>query len=454
MSDRHRVPSRLRPAALLFACGLLLVPVLALALPGNFAETPTEKPITARWPDSTTIHVYIPTPPDPPGACAVADAKAGIQRWAAALAQRGITVQFHDNQSPPPGAPNAVGVEWVAPGTLGGDQGEGGARATEVTGGSVIDSGYVKAETDEECGDAMRNLFMHEFGHVLGFADDETPAGAPHNAMDHEYPVDAPMTFSPRDSSELKSLYGCFSIAPPSLPKGNLHQSVTPIGDPPVFWYEYVVEWLAGPEIPVFDVTLGGPTAGVTVREMPPGWQVAVPPFYLDGHFDPPVTADTRELHFFATGPGLSAAIPTGAFVIESAAPPVPGWALPLVDSNEDGLFEPIAVMVPGSGSTEVPGPGASDTGMRWLAPLPNPFYESTRLRFAAAGAWAGGHAEVFDVNGRLLRTLAIGPGNGGESEVAWDGRTSAGAPVGPGAYFVRVTLDGRSVLGTVVRAR
>lgn len=445
-------PASAMPAAILAG---LLVPLAVLASPMNFG-TENGRPVSARWPDNTTIHVYIPTPPDPPGACAIADAKAGMQRWALALAARGITIQFHENQPRPVPAVNAVGVEWVPDGSLPNDnQGEGGCNASPRGAGYVIDDGYIKVETDEPCGDDMANTFMHEFGHVLGLADEATLPGQPHNAMDHDMPVESgPMTFSPRDSAELRSLYGCFATQPPALPAGGLVFSVLPVGSPPSFLYEYTVEWYAGPGIPAFDVTLGGPRGSVTVLSMPPGWQVATPPFYLDGPPSPAVTEDTRELHFFAVGDDIGPALPVGTFLLQSSAPPVPGWGLPLIDPNEDGLFEPLPVMVPGDPVSGVPAPGPSRPGLRWLVPRPNPFRDATRLRFTSTFAWTDGRADVFDVHGRLVRSLALDEGGSGEGGVAWDGRTETGEPAGAGAYFVRVTLDGASVMGSVLRIR
>jgi len=456
MAVRSRSFPRALRLALVLASAGLLVPALASPKPGNFGTDAAGEPIHARWPDNTTIHVYIPTPPDPPGNCSIADIHAGIQQWALALAARGISIQFHDNQPKPSVAVNAVGVEWVAPGTFGGeDQGYGHANTSDTPQGEVIDDGYIQCETDEACGQAMRNLFAHEFGHVLGFDDDETSPGKPHNVMDHDV-TDTPIEFSPADSAELRSLYGCFATEPPFFPKGSLVHNVTPLGgDPPQFLYAYTLEWLAGPDIPVFDVTLGCRPDQVAVVAMPPTWQFATPPFYLDCGFDPPATPETRELHFHANGQALNAANPTGVFRLQCPAPPVMGWALPLVDADDDGFFEKLPVMVPGAVPTGVPSATPAAGGaIRWLAPRPNPFREGTVVRFASAGAWRFGALDIFDVNGRLVRSLALPSGGPGETEVRWDGRTDGGAPAGPGAYFVRVTLDDARAMGEVVRVR
>jgi flagellar hook assembly protein FlgD len=51
----------------------------------------------------------------------------------------------------------------------------------------------------------------------------------------------------------------------------------------------------------------------------------------------------------------------------------------------------------------------------------------------------------VYDVRGSLVRELARGEFAAGQHRLTWDGRSGAGAPVGPGIYFVQV----RSSLGS-----
>ena len=71
------------------------------------------------------------------------------------------------------------------------------------------------------------------------------------------------------------------------------------------------------------------------------------------------------------------------------------------------------------------------------LAPAPNPFTTNAVLSFSLAQA---GSAEllVFDLNGRLVRTLVHGPLAPGVHHVAWEGRDDARAAVAPGVYYVR----------------
>ncbi|HVZ38706.1 MAG TPA: FlgD immunoglobulin-like domain containing protein [Candidatus Kapabacteria bacterium] len=53
----------------------------------------------------------------------------------------------------------------------------------------------------------------------------------------------------------------------------------------------------------------------------------------------------------------------------------------------------------------------------------------------------------VYDLNGRLVRTLLSGSNmSGGAGEVVWDGRSDAGQPVTSGTYFTRLSAERTSV--------
>jgi hypothetical protein len=81
----------------------------------------------------------------------------------------------------------------------------------------------------------------------------------------------------------------------------------------------------------------------------------------------------------------------------------------------------------------------------RLLAPHPNPFNPSTRLRYELQ---AGGHVglEILDAQGRALRTLLDEELSAGPGFVVWDGRDGQGARVASGVYFARLRLDGRDL--------
>jgi hypothetical protein len=65
----------------------------------------------------------------------------------------------------------------------------------------------------------------------------------------------------------------------------------------------------------------------------------------------------------------------------------------------------------------------------------PNPFNPSTSIEFSLP-ARERVSLKVFDVSGRLVRTLVDGPLSDGSHRYAWDGRNERGASVASGVYF------------------
>lgn len=75
----------------------------------------------------------------------------------------------------------------------------------------------------------------------------------------------------------------------------------------------------------------------------------------------------------------------------------------------------------------------------------PNPFNPSTVVRFSLAQKGAVTLA-VYDIHGRIARTLAAGEMEKGAHRAVWDGRDDAGRPVATGIYFTRL-ISGDRVL-------
>jgi streptogramin lyase len=85
------------------------------------------------------------------------------------------------------------------------------------------------------------------------------------------------------------------------------------------------------------------------------------------------------------------------------------------------------------------------------LAPgRPNPFRDATSFSFRMPEAGPAG-LRVFDVGGRLLRTLASGSFTAGEHRVTWDGRDDRGHRMGAGVYFCRLEAAGGTSTRRVV---
>jgi hypothetical protein len=85
---------------------------------------------------------------------------------------------------------------------------------------------------------------------------------------------------------------------------------------------------------------------------------------------------------------------------------------------------------------------------------VPNPFRLGTLVSYDVPSG--GGEVElvVYDVAGRLVRTLVAGPQTPGRKSVSWDGRDDVGRTVGSGVYYCRLKAPGfeESIKITVLR--
>jgi hypothetical protein len=74
----------------------------------------------------------------------------------------------------------------------------------------------------------------------------------------------------------------------------------------------------------------------------------------------------------------------------------------------------------------------------------PNPFNPSTSIKYSVAQE---GHVElgVYDLSGRLIRTLVSATRGPGEHTVTWDGRDDSGGAVPSGMYFCKYASGGES---------
>jgi flagellar hook assembly protein FlgD len=73
--------------------------------------------------------------------------------------------------------------------------------------------------------------------------------------------------------------------------------------------------------------------------------------------------------------------------------------------------------------------------------------------------AWRGraeeaGRADIYDVTGRRLRSIAFADRSEGVHVLEWDGKTDGGVRVGSGVYFVRLVSPRRSLVEKLVLVR
>jgi hypothetical protein len=70
----------------------------------------------------------------------------------------------------------------------------------------------------------------------------------------------------------------------------------------------------------------------------------------------------------------------------------------------------------------------------------PNPFSGTTEIAFSVPVA-SEVSLKVYDINGRLVRSLVEGSLSAGSHRVVWDGRTSDGGRTAPGVYLAVVRI-------------
>jgi hypothetical protein len=81
-------------------------------------------------------------------------------------------------------------------------------------------------------------------------------------------------------------------------------------------------------------------------------------------------------------------------------------------------------------------------SGFRLLRNAPNPFRRSTRIAYDVPRE-AQVSIRVYDVSGRLVRTLVDGVVDPGCQVTAWDARNDGGEPVSSGVYFCTMHAGG-----------
>jgi len=81
----------------------------------------------------------------------------------------------------------------------------------------------------------------------------------------------------------------------------------------------------------------------------------------------------------------------------------------------------------------------------------PNPFTQTTTITLALPRP-AQSRLVVYDVSGRVVRTLVNGVLDAGIHPIAWNGRTDAGTPVAAGVYFAKLESGGLTSARRIAR--
>jgi hypothetical protein len=137
--------------------------------------------------------------------------------------------------------------------------------------------------------------------------------------------------------------------------------------------------------------------------------------------------------------------VPSGTLQTSwTVSPPLPQgtywWRAYAADPEERGEFMSEASFTVGE---SVGVPAGDAFAASFMPASPNPFAARTSVRFLLPEP-SRVRAEVFDLQGRLVRTLYRGLLQAGPQAFAWDGLDGRGRRSSAGEYFVQVTVNGR----------
>nr|MEE4269162.1 FlgD immunoglobulin-like domain containing protein [Candidatus Krumholzibacteria bacterium] len=123
-----------------------------------------------------------------------------------------------------------------------------------------------------------------------------------------------------------------------------------------------------------------------------------------------------------------------------TSLPTIQGEGFVTADTDHLGMFR----LAPGQVLPQV---------TRLLGNVPNPFNPSTEIRFelSVRDAAAPVRLGVYDVRGRLVRTLHHGPLSAGPQGIVWDGLDHQGTQVASGVYFYQLSTAGRARTGRML---
>jgi hypothetical protein len=148
-----------------------------------------------------------------------------------------------------------------------------------------------------------------------------------------------------------------------------------------------------------------------------------------------------------STGDRTHNILPNTCFHVPLAADYVPVFWTSGADGG-DIVFSKLLLEDQTTGAPDVPHHGAT-----LLPGYPNPFNPSTTIPFVLEEK-SSVRVGIYDLSGRLVKSLVRGELGQGRHEVIWLGDSASGRPMPSGVYHVRLSVDGVSQYGRLSLVR
>jgi len=171
-----------------------------------------------------------------------------------------------------------------------------------------------------------------------------------------------------------------------------------------------------------------------TLTKRSVSWVSATP---LNGQTDPGESSVVNVEFLEAVIQGMDPGTYTAALSIDSNDPDTPNLSLPvtLIIDSVTGVD------------------GALPQTVKLHGAVPNPFNPATNIKFSIPQR-AAVRLNLYDVSGRLVRSILDANLPAGHHESHWNGKDDAGRSVASGTYFARLTVDGITSVKAMILVR
>ena len=122
-----------------------------------------------------------------------------------------------------------------------------------------------------------------------------------------------------------------------------------------------------------------------------------------------------------------------------------------LAGSDENMPFEELLRALERGDSSAVAGVSSLPRAFSLSQNYPNPFNPSTTISYTLPEGMHRVSLEVFDIRGRMVRTLVDREQEQGAYNVVWDGSSTSGQKVASGVYFSRLRAGSYSSVRKMV---